>query len=125
MNKREKMYLNIERHGEQLNAIFHTGLDPVKLCKKLHRLEIKGNAIATHGCNGTIADADYERESDAILDQVDKVLQFRKQRIPVFFNADARGYTLKIKSEYLAGRDNSRFHQDMGGYGIIAPDFTA
>lgn len=28
----------ITKHGENLNAIFNTGLDPITLCKKLRRL---------------------------------------------------------------------------------------
>ena len=30
-----KMYENIQKHGENLNAIFNTRIEPVKLCKLL------------------------------------------------------------------------------------------
>ena len=43
----------------------------------------------------------------------------------VFINYDARGYTLKIKSEYVAKlrQDGKNIFTDFGGYGILAPQF--
>jgi prolyl-tRNA synthetase len=132
MNRKEKMYDEIRKHGENLNAIFNTGLDPVALCKKLHRLENKAHGIETKECNGDYNEMPYDDETgeiiyvreqeDKILNSLDKILNFRKLGIPVFINGDARGYTLKIKSKYVA--DNQiTIYQDWGGYGIIAPDF--
>ena len=37
-----------------------------------------------------------------------------------FVNNDPRGYALKLKSEFVIDK---KIHRDMGGYGIIAPDF--
>jgi len=41
----------------------------------------------------------------------------------VFINGDPRGYALKINDKYV--RENQlRIYSDMGGYGIIAPEFN-
>jgi hemoglobin-like flavoprotein len=125
MDKRQKMYQKIEKHGEQLNNLFNTDLEPIALCKKLHRLESKAHRQATDYCNGAIQTDEWEEVSKSMLDKVDKILNFREKCIPVFFNADARGYSLKIDSDYmLAYERNTGFYQDWGGYGIIAPDFS-
>lgn len=44
----------IEQHGRNLLAIFPDASerDPVKLCKKLRRLEAKAHALALRCCNG-------------------------------------------------------------------------
>ncbi len=47
----------------------------------------------------------------------------RKPLVPVFFNGDPRGYTLKIRDEY-AREHQLKIHRDWGGYGIIAPDLS-
>ena len=140
MNKHERMYQQIEKHGADLNAIFNTGLDNVKLCKKLRPLELKANRAATCLCNTNTLDRleltrqeertsikqATEEEQDAffnaILDKVDKILNFKAQNIPVFINHDPRGYALKIKSEYVKDH-NLQIYQDWGGFGIIAPEF--
>jgi hypothetical protein len=114
------MYENIERHGNQLNVIFNTGLDAITLCKKLHSLEIKANRIATDWCNGLLEDDDIDRLVNPILSKVKSIL---KTDAPIKFNGDARGYALKLDDKYV--RDNSlAIYTDWGGYGIIAPDFT-
>ena len=38
--KKERMYSQIDQHGQRLNNLFNTDLDNVALCKKLFRLEI-------------------------------------------------------------------------------------
>ena len=123
MNKQEKMYLEIQHHGEQLNAIFNTGIEPVKLCKKLRRLEIQAHRQATDYCNGVIQTEHWESISNAMLNKVDKILHYKEKDIPVFFNADARGYALKIDSDYVLACEPN-LYRDMGGYGLIAPDLS-
>jgi hypothetical protein len=123
------MAADIQRHGEQINAIFNTGLEPVQVSKMLHRLENKMHRITTDYCNGIIDSEQYERIETATLDKLDKILAFRKLGIPVFVNGDARGYALKIRDtwindQYRASGGTFRLTTDMGGYGIIAPDFT-
>jgi hypothetical protein len=143
MNKHDKMMKQIEKHGANLNAIFNTGLDNVKLCKKLFRLERQAHHATTCLCNTNTLDRleltrDEERSGrypkqateeeqdiffEKILAKVDKLLNFKAQGIPVFINHDPRGYALKIKSEYVK-EHNLRIEQDWGGFGIIAPEFT-
>jgi hypothetical protein len=145
MNKHERMYQQIERHGANLNAIFNTGIDNIKLCKKLRMLEVKAHHAATCLCNTNTLDkllltttepqtgnhkqaTEEERDAffEAILDKIDKILNFKKEGIPVFINYDPRGYALKIRSEWTAGYNSKaekRIYTDFGGYGILAPEF--
>jgi hypothetical protein len=133
------MYRQIEAHGANLNALFNTGLDNIKLCKKLHSLEVKAhhattcllntntlNLLELNRFTGYDVKQATEEEQDAffgkILDSVDKILKFREKKIPVFINYDARGYTLKIKDDYVKA-NNLTIYQDWGGYGILAPEF--
>jgi len=133
------MYQQIEKHGADLNAIFNTGIDNIKLCKKLFQIENKTHKATICLCNTNTLDimelnqyTGYdvkqatEEEQDAffnkILTRVDKILQFKEKNIPVFINYDPRGYALKIKDDYTRAH-NLKIHQDFGGYGIIAPEF--
>ena len=117
MNKREKMYQMIQKHGDNLKAIFNINEDSVKLCKKLFRLENKAHRLATDYCNGDFQ-GDIENESKKIVDKAKKILKTNE----IFFNRDARGYALKIKDDFLR-INNLSIYRDWGGYGIIAPDF--
>lgn len=123
------------KHGEQLLAIFPnaTERDPVKLCKKLRKLEREGEALGLRLCNGP----EFKNEDGIdlvearILIKVDAILNFTQEKIPVFVNRDPRGYALKIDDEWLrtipteAMRQRfSPLHRDWGGYGILAPDLT-
>ena len=129
MNKKERMYAQIEAHGANLNAIFKTGLDNVTLCKKLHRLELKARKLATDYCNGDndVTTENWEEKCEPILKAVRKVLKMSDVysphcTIPVFINGDARGYALKIKDSWM-NKTHADLHKDWGGYGILAPEF--
>lgn len=116
MNKRDRMYQAIEKHGQKLIEFF--GLenqDAIKLCKKLFTLENKGNKLCEDYCNGYIDLEDFEIEKEKIIAEVAKILLLDK----LYFNSDPRGYFLKIKDEY----SKEFYYHDLGGYGIIAPDF--
>lgn len=127
-NKHDRMYEQITKHGNNLNAIFHTDLDAVTLCKKLHSLEVKAHKLATDYCNGEngITTDNWDEKTEPILKAVRKLLNVT-DTFPIFVNGDARGYALKIddkymtKCQHLAGYD--RLHKDWGGYGILAPEF--
>jgi hypothetical protein len=120
MTTKEKMYQQIQQHGENLNAIFNTGIEPITLCKKLHTLEAKAHRIATDWCNGVIDSENIDKHTEPIMKAVYKVLGTEK--IPVFFNGDARGYALKISDKVMRAHE-LKLHSDWGGYGIIAPTF--
>jgi hypothetical protein len=116
-NKEKKVhvYKMIEKHGNNLKAIFNIDEDSVKLCKRLFRLENKAHKLATDYCNGDFQ-GDVETESNKIVDKVKKILKTNE----IFFNGDARGYALKFNEEFSKDK---YIHNDLGGYGIVAPDF--
>ena len=120
------LYHKIENHGENLKAMFNLdqNIDPVKLCKRLLRLENKAHKLAVDYCNGDIYADDYDHETNKILTKVETILNnnYLRANNIIFMNGDARGYALKINDEYLKN-NNFKIHRDMGGYGIIAPDF--
>jgi hypothetical protein len=97
--------------------------DPDKLSRKLHRIEAAARAIALAWCNGTgpMGNDEAARESaiDAVLAQAVKVLGVGPE---IRFNGDARGYALKIDAADLAA--GVKLYRDMGGNGIICPEFT-
>lgn len=130
MTKKDIQYEAIEKHGRDLIAIFPKAeeRDPVKLCKKLRRLEANGAALALRACNGPeYPNEDYEDVLiDSLLLKVNVLLGNTRQhgeKVPIFVNLDARGYALKIDDEYV--RDHGlKIHRDWGGYGIIAPEIA-
>lgn len=126
MNQKEKkaeMYERIKKHGENLNALFNTGIEPVELCKKLRRIESKLDALSVRHCNGNLDTEMWDLEKKKALKQIDKILGYKTKGIPVFINSDPRGYAIKIKSKYIR-ENNISLHRDWGGYGIVAPDLT-
>ena len=118
-NKEKKVhvYKMIEKHGNNLKAIFNINEDSIKLCKRLFRLENKAHKLATDYCNGDFQ-GDIEKEGEKILSKVAKILN--TNTFNMFFNGDARGYALKFFEDFSKDKP---IHKDWGGYGIIAPDF--
>jgi hypothetical protein len=124
--KRETMYKNIVEHGKDLKRVFNldSSIDEIKLCKALFRIENKAHQLAENFCNyGYESEEETEKIINEILDKVDKLLNFKSQKIPVFFNGDCRGYTLKIDDDYMRKNKIYPFYSDWGNYGIIAPSF--
>jgi len=122
MNKRDKMYAEIKKHGENINTIFNTGIDPILLCKRLRRYEHIGTQANTDYCNGIIDISEWEKRIEKLVLQVNKILKNTK-KIPVIINGDPRGYCLKIDDKYIREK-KIKIYTDMGGYGILAPDFS-
>ena len=131
--QKQTMYEQIAAHGENLNKIFNTGIEPVKLCKSLRRLEFKANKLATDYCNGDngITSENWDEKTIPVMKAVYKLLNNGKynddrphqKKVPIFLNGDARGYSLKINESYVRAY-KLNIYQDCGGYGIICPDFT-
>ena len=120
-NKKELLYSRITKHGQDLKRLFnldHT-TDPVKLCKKLLRLETKAHRLATDYCNGDVDQIEFDTKGDKILKKVETILKDKKH---LLLNGDARGYALKIDDDFIRVNNLSIF-RDWGGFGIIAPDF--
>ena len=126
MNARDKMQEQIRTHGEQLKAIFGLApdVDADKLARKVHQIEGIAHRYAEDLCNGIIEPTEDEQDESMAytLRRLDKVLGYTKAGVPVEYNLDARGYALKISSEYVRAQKLD-IHQDMGGYGILAPEF--
>ena len=124
--KNEIMYKNIIEHGKDLKRVFNLddSIDEIKLCKALFKIENKAHSIATDFCNyGYESEEETEKIIDDILNKIDKILNFKSQKIPVFFNGDCRGYTLKIDDDYMRKNKIYPFYSDWGNFGIIAPSF--
>ena len=137
MNKKQRMYERIEKHGQALIEFF--GLpdqDPVKLSKRIFSIENKAHRAITCLCNTNTLDlmelnqyTGYdvkqatEEEQDAFFDKIMvriKNVISKENMHKVFINFDPRGYALKIKPEFSKGF----YNQDWGGNGILAPDFN-
>lgn len=127
MNKKERMYERIEKHGRDLIKLFNlpADTDPIALSKRLFKLENKAHRIAVDYCNGIIQTEQAEKEEISIIKALGKIVFpiGTIPAVPVFVNWDARGYALKVDDAFMRGTD-SNLHRDWGGYGIIAPDFT-
>lgn len=118
--KQTRMYARIQKHGEQLNAIFKTDHDPIELCKKLRRIEAKQDRANTDYCNGTLTTEEHDALTDKTRAAVVKLLG---DQPPLYVNCDPRGYALKINDGIMRER-GYQLYRDFGGYGILAPDLT-
>lgn len=115
------MMERIADHGQKLIEFFTLDPDtnPVTLCKKLRRLEIKSNAMMVDYCNGDLDGDEIESYClDDLRPKLEKILGPGNME-HIYINRDPRGYTLKI-NEIASTR--ASFHKDWGGYSIIAPD---
>ena len=128
--KKERMYKRIENHGSNLLKLFPeaTIKEHIKLCKSLFRLENASHIIAERQCNGAIEDKELSEYSRTLRMKIIEILGLTPKgntceddMYPIFFNLDARGYSLKISDEYINGTSNN-IYKDWGGYGILAPD---
>ncbi len=116
MNKKGRMYLQIENHGRKVIDYFNvsTDLSPIELSKKLFRLENRMHKACEDYCNGNISETELDKIETNVLSQVKKILSTLDN---IFVNQDPRGYSLKIESP------NNFYMRDWGGYGILAPNF--
>ena len=122
--QRTRMYEQIKRHGEQLQAIFPAArdMDPIKLCKKLRRLESKAHRLAEDLCNVPIPEVEFAERKAKIYKALNKILGLSDTSVHVLLKFDPRGYALKIDSQCIR-IFGLELYRDLGGYGIIAPEF--
>lgn len=137
MNKKERMYQKIEKHGVELIYFFNLpDQDPIKLSKMIMRIERQAHHATTCLCNTNTLDrlelnkfTGYdvkqatEEEQDKFFDNILKRLEkyIGKDNVKkCFVNHDPRGYALKIREEY----SKDFYNKDWGGYGILAPEFN-
>ena len=118
--KKERMYNQIDQHGQRLNNLFSTGIDNIALCKKLYRLENKAHQLAESYCNGYIQYDEFEKITDELVEKVASILGTDLDIYMI--NGDPRGYAIKFTTQFTNDNINNMW-RDMGGYGIVAPDF--
>jgi len=121
--KHDRMMERIRQHGGKLLAIFPRAQerDPIRLCKKLRRIEGEVHRQAEQYCNGVIGDIQWQIYVGAALGVLNRLLGHEGVNVPIIINGDPRGYALKIDDEYVR-EHNLDIMRDWGGYGIIAPD---
>ena len=118
---------NILQHGFKLKRVFfshdpYSGIGPVELAKKVHRLEVEAHRLAEDEASRPLPEGYVEKKEASIMRRLDALLHFKSQGIPVFLNSDPRGYALKIDDSYVREHD-LEIYKDWGGYGILAPEF--
>ena len=121
MNKKERMYNQIDQHGQRLNNLFNTNINNVELCKKLFRLENRVHRLAEDFCNGYIQYEEFDKDSDIYIEEVANILGTEESNI--FINGDPRGYAIKFTQEFT-NENIKNMYRDLGGYGIVAPSFS-
>jgi hypothetical protein len=124
MNAQQKE--KIIAHGQSVLAIFPNAKerDPLALCKKLRRIETAARKNAEDYCNG-VKDCDqWSRKAAGYKRKVIDLLGFPSgmDYCPIMVNGDPRGYALKLDDKLTRALWHN-ICQDMGGYGILAPDF--
>lgn len=128
----------VERHGRALLYAFRGAVekDPVLLCKDLRRVENRITPTLVRNCNEGVPEEELDKATNRTVVYVMGILGISKRRakeIGLFVNRDPRGYALKLDSEWTRDHNNSLYprklgqyaiHTDMGGYGILAPDYS-
>jgi len=132
-NKTDRMYARIREHGEKLLKLFPDASikEPVLLSKRAFAMERLVHQAECDDCNGPPQGFRSEEEQELWT----KKIEWREERTrvnfkklfgvpleyPFFINGDPRGYTLKVKDDYMC-EHSIDLPRDWGGYGIIAPD---
>jgi hypothetical protein len=123
-NARQRRDAAILSHGLALKRIFPATSDigPVTLYKMLRRLEAEAHRLAERECNEQLPEGYSEKKDASILRRLDSILGFKAAGIAVILNGDPRGYAIKIDDACMKAQ-GIELHRDMGGYGILAPEF--
>ena len=114
-------------HGERLKALFGLPAETnaIELYKQLCRIETRAHRRMEIQCSGPAhavkTDAEMERFEYLIMQAVRRLLP--DENVPIEINGDPRGYALKIPDDWMYLNNVTDLHRDMGGYGIICPDF--
>jgi hypothetical protein len=85
----------------------------------LRPIEKAASKMAVKYSNGEITEKAYDRSVDRMMEEIKIVVPVEG----IFINSDPRGYALKVDDQVM--RDKGyRLERDMGGYGLLAPDFS-
>ena len=110
-----------KKHLDSLSILF-PGITAETLIS-LYGLEKKARRLSLKACNKYIPEEEWNTKVNSILQEVDELLHHKKRNIPIFLNSDPRGYSLKIKDNYIF-ENNISIWRDLGGYGILCPEIT-
>ena len=91
----------------------------LRLYQALRRLENKAHYAAERYCNGDISEQEFDEIEKKIMNRLREWLPNAPSG--VFVNGDPRGYALKIDNPEPVRELN--LYRDLGGYGILAPEF--
>lgn len=124
MTKKDKQRAAIYSHGVKLKAVFGLPMEvgAAALAKRVHRLEMEAHRLAEAECSRPLPEGYSEKKEASIMRRLDAILGFSALKIPVFYNGDPRGCALKIDDAYMR-EHNVDLPRDMGGFGMLAPEF--
>jgi len=128
--KLERRKNELERHYAALTKLAElcgvSNPDGKKISSKLRLIESKAHKDATDWCNGDIDSEQWEVREIGYTVQVIKLFNNKLDGLRI--NGDARGYTLKIESEFMNPHTGKYkdigLKTDWGGYGLLAPEIT-
>ena len=127
-NKKIEMYARIKKHGEDIKKIFSlpADTDPIKLCKRLRKLEVQAMRIVSIHGRGQYEEA-AKREAQLMINLKNVLMPYSTPeeflKFGIFLNTDPRGYALKIPDDIV--KENAwTIHKDWGEFGILAPDLN-
>ena len=123
--KKLEMYARIKKHGEDIKKIFSlpADTDPIKLCKRLRKYELRAQKIQDIQAAGRYEEAARE-EALLFVGLMVFLKQTSANEFGIFLNQDQRGYALKISDDVVREKNLRFMHRDAGGFGIIAPDLN-
>lgn len=103
------------RHWVQLKELGYIGAT----LAQINAIERRAHKLAEDHCNIEMSEATLNKRMNKIIEQTTTAFG---GSLPdnFFINLDPRGYALKINQENTSAPLS---YQDLGGYGIIAPEF--
>ncbi|HNU14066.1 MAG TPA: hypothetical protein PKI55_06355 [Chitinophagaceae bacterium] len=118
-------YLSGKEEAEQLQkqAASYEGEE---IYKKLLRIENQMHRLSERECNGEIENEQSQPQWDNAENKIKELLPRLQNFGGFFFNGDPRGFAIKIKEEVkekIYAETGFRMYSDLGGYGILAPEF--
>lgn len=113
MNQSHAKYRR-QKHWIQLKELGYTGAS----LAKIRGIERTAHKIAEDSCNIPMSESTVDRRIKRVVERMTEVFG---GNLPdnFFINMDPRGYALKIDQ---SGTGVPLSYQDMGGYGILAPE---
>ena len=120
--KKMKLKDAIKEHEQKLSTFFGRKVS----YKELKALDEKIHWINVNRCSEEISEIEQEETENYFFEELLKIVG-KENKEKVFLNGDPRGYSLKIPYEIrnkFWDTNRINIYGDMGGYGILAPDFN-